>query len=200
MTGLQTILDAITGEAQDRADQLVGQARDKAAALLEQAKTDAKAAGQAVQDQRQAEADGIRERAQSSADLATRNAMLAFKQELLRETIDQARQELENAPAEEYFPALVELAGKYARPGRAELRMNQRDLDRLPADFEKQVQAAAPQAQITLSREPAAIDSGFVLVYDGIDINCSYEALFADAESQLRDSLSRLLFPGKEPV
>lgn len=200
MTGLENILGAITGEAQAQADELLGKAREQAAAQLEQAKADAAQAGQDVQARGQQEADAIRERAQSAADLARRNAMLAFKQEMLTETLEKVRAGLENAPAEEYFPALVQLAGKYAKAGRAELRLNRRDLDRLPADFEKQVQAAAPQAQIALSKEPANIGSGFLLVYEGIDVNCSYEALFADAENQLRDSLSRLLFPGKEPV
>ena len=200
MTGLENILGAITGEAQAQANAIVGKAREQAAALLEQAKAEAEQAGKDVQSRGQQEADAIRGRASSAADLTRRNAMLAFKQEVLGETLDQVRNGLENAPAEEYFPALVQLAGKYARAGEAQLRLNQRDLDRLPEGFEAQVQAAAPQAKITLSREPAAISSGFLLVYEGIDVNCSYEALFADAESQLRDSLSRLLFPGKEPV
>lgn len=200
MTGLEKILRQITEEAQEEADRKRAEAQAQADALLDQAKAKAAQAGKDVQAEGERRAQEIRDRATSAAELVRRNAMLAFKQEVIREALEKALAEMENAPAEEYFSLLVELAGKNARPGKAQLCLNQKDLDRLPEDFQSRLKAAAPQAEITVSREPAAIDSGFLLVYDGIDINCTFRALFEDAEGVLRDRLSGLLFPGKEPV
>lgn len=200
MTGLENILNQITGEAQREADEQISTAKAQAEKVLEDARAQAETASKTILADGERRAQEIRDRAASSAELTRRNAMLTFKQQVIRETVEKARAALETAPDSAYFQLLARLAGKYANPGKAQLRLSRRDLDRLPADFEAKVQAAAPQAEITLSREPAQIDSGFLLVYDGIDVNCTFQAIFEDAEGEMRDTLSRLLFPGKENV
>ena len=46
-----------------------------------------------------------------------------------------------------------------------------------------------------ISQAPADIESGFLLVYGGMDINCTFRAVFEDAADELRDAAGRLLFP-----
>lgn len=198
MTGLEKILDQIAGEAQREADERLAAAKAQASQILEEAQGQADAAAKAILADGERRAQEIRDRAASSADLIRRNETLAFKQQVIQEAIAQAKASLENAPDDDYFDLLAQLAGRSARAGKAEMRLSQRDLDRLPAGFPAKLRAAAPQAEITISPEPADIESGFLLVYDGIDITCSFQAIFEDAEADMRDALSPLLFPGKE--
>ena len=49
--------------------------------------------------------------------------------------------------------------------------------------------------QVTISPKAHNVESGFLLVYGGVDINCTFRAIFEDAYEQLRDTAGRLLFP-----
>ncbi len=195
MTGLETILNQINSDAREEADRQLEAARSQAHEILEAAKADAAAKSQAVLKNGEQMAQAIREKAESSAQLERRNAMLAFKQQMIRETIDNARTSLEQAPDKEYFDLLLLLAARFSQKGKGEMRLNRRDLDRLPKNFESDLKQAAPQAEITVSPTPCGIDSGFLLVYGGIDVNCTFRAIFEDAEGELRDAVGKILFP-----
>lgn len=199
MTGLDNILNQIRSDAQQEADQILAKAKETADGILDKAKEDADRDGKTILADGEAQAQDIRARAESSAQLERRNAMLSFKQEVIRAAADKAIAQLEAAPDEEYFSMLLALAGRYAAPGKAEMLLNEKDLARLPADFAAALKQAAPQAEITVSKEPATgLDSGFLLRYEGIDVNCGIRALLEDAQGEVRDSLSRILFPEKE--
>lgn len=121
--------------------------------------------------------------------------MLNFKQQLIQEAIDETRSKLENAPELGIFSDSIKmLISKFALPGEGELRLNGRDLARLPADFTAQLSQAAPESKLTLSGEPSSIESGCLLVYGGIDINCTFQAIFEDAADELRDAVGTILF------
>ncbi len=198
MTGLETILSQIQDDAQREAEEQLSAAKSEAAKILEAAKAEAQQKSQAVLQEGEQKAQAIRDRAQSAAQLERRNAMLAFKQQVIREAIHGIRASLEAAPDQEYFQLLLQLAARFAREGKAEMRLNQRDLDRLPKNFEDDLRRAVPQAEIAVSKEPCNIESGFLLAYGGIDINCTFRAIFEDAEGELRDVAGKLLFCGSE--
>ena len=140
-------------------------------------------------------AQDIRDRAQSAAELEKRNQMLVFKQELIRQAVGAAQESLENAPDGEYFETLLKLYCRFAQEGRGEMRLNKRDLARLPDDFLARMRKAVPGAEVTISPKPQNIENGFLLVYGGVDINCTFRAIFEDASDQLRDAAGKLLFP-----
>lgn len=194
MTGLETILHAITSEAEAAAAEELEQARQKAGTLLAEAKTEGAKKAQAVLQEGESEAEEIRERAKSAAQLDRRNRMLNFKQQLIQEVIDETRSSLENAPDQKYFQILLQLISRFALPGEGELRLNGRDLARLPADFTSRLMEAAPESKLSLSGEPCSIESGCLLVYGGIDINCTFRAIFEDAADELRDAVGAILF------
>lgn len=196
MTGLETIISQIGGDAQREAEEQLTAARAKADEIIAAAKDEAARKAQAVIRDGEKRAQDIRERAESAAQLDRRNKMLAFKQQLIREAIEATRVSLENAGDEEYFGVLLKLVARFAREGKAEMRLNERDLKRLPAGFAQELKAAAPSAEITVSQAPCDIESGFLLIYGGIDINCTFRAIFEDADDELRDAAGRILFPG----
>lgn len=195
MTGLETILSQITGDAEQEAAEQRSAAEQEAAELLAAAKEEAAKRTQAILQEGEQKAQEIRSRAESAAALERRNAMLSFKQQEIRNAIDSTRTALEELPDQEYFDLLVQLCARFAGEGKAEMRLNQKDLDRLPAGFEDTLKQALPQGEITISKEPCNIESGFLLVYGGIDINCTFRAIFEDMEGELRDAVGKILFP-----
>ncbi len=195
MTGLESIINQIAGDGQKEASEILAEARTKAGAIAEAAKARGAEKVRAVLKDGERRAQDIRDRAQSAAELEQRNQMLVFKQELIREAVDAAKTSLENAPDEEYFSTLLTLYKRFAQEGRGEMYLNKKDIDRLPDDFLARMRKAVPEAEVTISPKPQKIESGFLLVYGGVDINCTFRAIFEDASDQLRDAAGKLLFP-----
>ena len=85
---------------------------------------------------------------------------------------------------------------KYAQPGEGEICFNERDLNRLPEGFEETISeiACAKGGSLTLSRTPCGIGGGFILVYGGIEENCSFDSVFADEKERLQDRIHEMLF------
>ena len=114
---------------------------------------------------------------------------------MIHELLEKSRQTMETLPAAEYFANLLKLIRRYALPQEGEILFSQRDLDRLPSGFEQELAQALPAGgSLKVSREPRKIDGGFVLVYGGVEQNCSFAALFDAAKDRLQDKLHALLF------
>ena len=156
MTGLEAILAHIEQEAQAEAQGLLDAAQAEAQATLERAQEEAQRRSQAILEEAQKGADAIRERAESAALLEKRDGLLRCKQQLIREALGQVCQELEQAPAEEYFSLLLELVGRWAQPGDGVLYLNARDLQRLPQGFQEELERIAPQGKLALSPSPGS--------------------------------------------
>lgn len=62
--------------------------------------------------------------------------------------------------------------------------------------FEAVIQKAAEAkgGSLTLMEEPKKIDGGFVLVYGGVEENCTFHALFAEKKDELSDKVHAMLF------
>ena len=169
MTGLESIINQIAGDGQKEASEILAEARTKAGEIAEDAKARGAEKVRAVLKDGERRAQDIRDRAQSAAELEQRNQMLVFKQELIREAVDAAKTSLENAPDEEYFSTLLTLYKRFAQEGRGEMYLNKKDIDRLPDDFLARMRKAVPEAEVTISPKPQKIESGFLLVYGGVD-------------------------------
>ena len=66
----------------------------------------------------------------------------------------------------------------------------------MPQDFEKKIAAAAEAkgGSLVLKKEPKAIEDGFILVYGGIEENCTLKALFDAKKDELQDKVNEILF------
>ena len=61
-------------------------------------------------------------------------------------------------------------------------------------DFSAQLKMAVPGTNITVSNTPCNIPDGFLLVYGGIDVNCTFASLFEAAGDTLQDLAGGMLF------
>lgn len=195
MTGLEKILKEIESEAAHEAESTLSAAKSEAEDILSAARQEGeKAAALIAAENEKAVAEA--ERSNTSAlDLQRRQRILETKQGLLAETLEKALQTLQTLPEKDYFDFLVKLAAKNAAPGEGELLLDEKDLARLPAGFEKQLLAALPAgSKLAVSKQTRSLNGGFVLKYGLIEQNCSFGDILTAQSDDLTDMIRDVLF------
>ena len=179
MTGLEKILSQIQQESDDRCREIEENAKEQAEKIIEKA-SDKKA-------------ELTVETAQSSAQLTQNRALLSEKLEIIDDMLARSLEVIKALPKKEYYEILKELIYKNARQGEGELRLSKEDTAKLPSNFIDSVNNSLKNSEIKLGKS-TNIDSGFILVYGDIDVNCSFDAIASEKKDELRDTLNNLLF------
>lgn len=182
-------------------------AQSTAREIIEKAKADADAAVQAAEESAEAEAAEILARARrdaadygmrvdSSMDMQRKQALLAAKQEVIGGVLKAAYDAVMDLDDEKYFEMLEKLLEKNTLPEAGEIRFSAKDLGRMPAGFPDRIKniAASKGGSLTVSEKPEKMDGGFLLVYGGIEENCTISAVFASKREELSDKVNRMLF------
>lgn len=196
MSGLEKIVEQIISEAKETARKTVAQANTEAEQIAEAARAASRKELARLLAEAEKNSENAQRLADSAAEMNAKRSLLAAKQQLIGSVIEEAKAALAALPDDEYFAMLLRLAKKNALPQKGELFLSQKDLDRLPAGFEDQLnRELAPQgAQLQISSQARPLDGGFLLVYDGIEENCSFSALFDAQREALQDQVHRILF------
>ena len=191
MTGLDKITSQIQEEAEASAKERIEAAQKEAEQIL----ADAKAACEAME--KEASLKTVQDgRIHSAAEQKRKTALLKAKQEIIAEIIGSAYQTLKEEDTASYFLTMEKLVKTYALADKGEIYFSAADLGRMPADFEKKIEAAAQEngGSLTLKKEPKEIPDGFILVYGGVEENCTLKALFDVKKDQLQDKVNEILF------
>ena len=186
MTGLEKMVSQILEEADASAAVTISDAEKKAAEILREAGEKADKIRQQREEQSRAKVKSYEERTASAADMKKRTAVLAAKQELIGNVIADACDRVKNLDEEKYFGILKNMAEKYLLPREGEICFSKKDLERMPAGFREEIKSLAQKAR--------NIDGGFILVYGGIEENCSIDAMFAEKRDELLDQVRKILF------
>lgn len=196
MTGLEKIMEDIRQESGGVVSKITEEAGAQAAGIGKDAQDQAEKLRLQIQHETERKAADSKARAASAAQLQQRQSLLACKQELIAGVLQKALQKASALPAEEYFAAVIKMAAGAAHAGAGEICFNQRDLGRLPAGFEAKLNKALKTgASLHVSKKTAEIDSGFLLLYNGIEENCSFDAVLAARHEELQDKVRAILFP-----
>ena len=196
MTGLEKMKSQILDEAGKAADVKVVEAKAQAEELIQAARTEAAREAESISRKSEAEVANYKERAASSMDLQKRSRILEAKQAVIAEVLDKAYEKVSTMEKDEYFSMLLKLVGKYALAQDGEICFSAKDLERLPSGFEEQAGeiAAGKGGSLKVSRETRDIPNGFVLVYGGVEENCTLKAMFEAKRDELADKVNHLIF------
>lgn len=196
MTGLEKMVSQILEEADASAAVTISDAEKKAAEILDEAGKKADEIWQQREEQSRAKVKSYDERTASAADMKRRTAVLAARQELIGSVIADACERVKNLDEEKYFEILKNMVGKYLLPKDGEICFSRKDLERMPADFREEIRSMAEKkgGALEFSGEARNIDGGFILVYGGIEENCSIDAVFAEKRDELLDQVRKILF------
>lgn len=193
MAGIESITSLIIEEASSDAEKILSDAKKTAESILADAEKTAAEKAASAEVSAQAEIDDILARAQSASKLQKRRDLLAAKQEIISETVESAKKRLINLSDDEYFELLYKLTKKYQTGANGLFALGARDLKRVPKDFESKLKEISG-GKLTLSKEPANIKNGFLLLYGGIEIGASFDSLFEENSEKITDKVSEIIF------
>lgn len=196
MSGLDKMKARILEEAESSARDILDRAGEEADRILREAGTAADAAAAEIAAGAVRDSLERKRRAGAVADMQRKQAVLAAKQEMIREVLREAYEEILGLEAERYFGLMEKLLKEYVLPEEGEICFNSRDLERMPEGFSGRIRTIAAEAggSLTLSETPLDTDGGFLLVYGGIEENCTLKAVFGSRREELSDQVNRMLF------
>ena len=199
MTGTEKIIRHIEEQAAAQEAQILGEAREDSARVRDEAE---QRVAKLLADGYTAAAqyaEAERDKRRHAEEMQLRRAALGARSELIAEILAEAKEKILAEDAGAYFARLLHLMRQAVQPAAGVIRLNRRDLDRVPADFEAQARAlaAAKGGTLVLSLEDAPIDGGFLLEYEGSVENCSFSALFSSHADELKDLVRGIVFAEK---
>lgn len=196
MSGLDKMKAQILKEAERKAEEILSQANRQAELLVEKATEEARAEAASMTEKAEQGAAEYVRRVESSLDMHRRQALLAAKQEVIRDVLDRAYGRIVNLGDEEYFGMLEKMLEKFVRPQDGIICFSEDDLKRMPADFPEKIRTTAANAggSLILADAPVRTGGGFLLVYGGVEENCTIKAVFDSKREELSDKVNSLLF------
>lgn len=196
MSGLDKIKSQILDEANHSAEVKIAEAKEKAEQIIRDAKAEAEAEASKLSQKSQAAVETYAERIQSSGDMQRKKAILQAKQEIIAGVLEKAYEQICALEDASYFELIRKMLEKYAQPGDGVICFNEKDLKRMPQGFAAEIKKAAEakKGTLTLSSEPKEMDGGFILVYGGIEENCTIRAMFDAKKDELSDQVQGVLF------
>lgn len=196
MTGLDTIVEQILNEARDQSAEILNKAKRQSEDIIAQAQKEAEKVKASSDSRIQHEKTGGKSRAKSSSELKKRQAILKAKQEIIGEMMDKAYADILALPDDEYFAMVTKMLEKYALPKAGSIVFSDKDKARLPRGYADTVAkiAEAHGGSLKVSDDTCGIEGGFVLIYGGIEENCSFKAMFNAEKEQLADKVNSFLF------
>lgn len=196
MAGLEKIMSQILEEANGEASEIINKAQEEANAILAKADAECKKMEDESVEKEKARQLAHEERLKSSAQLKKRQVVLLAKQQIISDMLERAYEALLQQDIESYFVLIKKMLEKFTLAKAGQIYFSDRDLKRMPSGFEAEIEKIASEkdGSLTLVKEAKAIDGGFILVYGGIEENCSFKALLNEKKEELADKVQRLLF------
>ncbi|MDF2820960.1 MAG: atpE [Clostridiales bacterium] len=197
MTGLETIIKHIEGDAFATARYIISVANDKAKEIAAVAQAEINTKRSEIEERNKLELEAIISRSESAALLQGNKLILQAKQQLINNVIVSAKDSLVKLPNDEYFKVIIKMVKKYALAQPGQIAFSKSDKERLPEQFGTLLQTALAEktgASLVISEETRNINGGFVLIYGDVEENCSFDALILASKESLQDNVSKVLF------
>ncbi len=196
MGGLEEIIRQIKIDAESEAKEILDKANDTCDSIRKEAIDEIEKIEKAGTKKADSEAKLALEKIISAAQMESKQEILKTKQAIISDIIEKAYDRISSLPDKEYFDALLNIVEKYAQPSNGRILLNQKDLDRIPADFEEQANKIAgdKKGSLAIGEDAADIENGLILDYGDIEENCTFRALFNNKKDVLQDQINALLF------
>lgn len=196
MSGLDKMKARILEEADHSAQEIIAKAESEAQSALQTAEQAAAVEAEKIIGRAEKNAEDYAKRVESSVEMHRKQARLAAKQEVIGNVLTDAYESVMSLGTEEYFEMLGRMLEKNVLSGEGVICFSVKDLERMPDDFREKINTTAASAGGTLkiSDEAYNIDGGFLLIYGGVEENCTIKAVFDAKKEELSDQVNRLLF------
>lgn len=196
MRGIEKIAAQIIGEAEEKKAAIYEEIQHKIDELNAKTDEEIKAELERINEDTLREEGTLEELAGLAAQQKRRQAALSAKQEVIGEIINEAYERLLNLEYEKYFAVIKKMLEDNVLSEKGEIIFSARDRQRMPKDFEDVIKNVALEkgGELVMSDEIRSIDGGFVLVYGGIEENCTFKAMLEASREELHDMVNGKLF------
>lgn len=196
MSGLDKMKSQILDEANHSAEEQLAKAKAQAEEIVNAAKAEAEAESLKISGKSETEVQTYAERIKSSCDMQRKKALLKAKQDVISDVLAQAYEKVLELDDEAYFDMIRKMLVKYVQPSDGVICFSEKDMKRMPLEFAAEIQETAKSkgGTLTLSKEPKEMTGGFILVYGGIEENCTIKAMFEARRDELSDHVNGMLF------
>lgn len=197
MTGLEKILNEIKKECQENIEKIENEGKQVAEEMikLEQEKIDQKKKMFDTELEKIVKLD--LEKGVSSALSQKKKMILEEKQKSISNIIEKTKEYIKNLPNEEYISFLQKIIVKYAHSEKGKIRLNKVDKERFGPELIERLNTALSQngkGQVELDDKLSTEKTGFVIVYNDVEENCSLEAIFSEKRELFEDKINSFLF------
>ena len=194
-SGLEKIIEKINEENIRECENIENKAKQKAEKIIADEIESAKADADKIIAKAKADAALTDEKAKSGSALLEKKIKLEVKNQIIAETVVKIKERLKSLPTDEYLKIVQKLVTSYAKEGEGTLKFSSDDFKKIPADFEKTLNSVLPEkTTVKISDETINADGGFILSYDDIEENCTFDALIDTNIDAIRDKLNSKLF------
>lgn len=196
MDGIEKILNIIQQQQKEAEDSILNAAKKKADHIFLEGREKAQKAYNDQLERLTAQLERDYTNACASVDADMKRRYLACKVECIDAVLAETLKQLESLPDAEYFKLLKKLASRSIRSGDGVISLSAKDLKRVPADFEADLNGIAQRSggTIKVSDTPADITDGFILTYGLISENCGFREILEAEKEAVRDTAARALF------
>lgn len=191
MNGGEKIINRIKSDCDENVKAIELEAQAEYDKIIDEAKNQIEKNKKLNTEQAEKKLKQIKAAAKSKAELEIRNALLKKRREEIDNTLKMIHERMLNMEHSEYFNAIYSLA-KQLKGSEGEIFLNQKDLNRLPLDFESKLKESG--INVTVSDKPVDIDGGFILKNGDIEENMAFSAIIASRRDELEDLINRELF------
>jgi len=125
-------------------------------------------------------------------EIERRKALLRAKSEVINEVFLKAYQKIKTLPDKEFLSLIISLIKKEKYSGSEEIMVNKEEFNKYEALIPKINQEL--KTEFKLSKKPALIDSGFLMVGKYYDLNFDFMELINEVRREYESKLSEELF------
>ena len=198
MGNLEIMTSKILEDSNKKAEEILNSAKEEENKILIEGREKALLKKEEIIKKAIIEAKSKEERIISNANLTVRNNKLRAKQQIVEKVFNRAKEELENMPIENQMSFIKNTITTLPIDGDEEIILSKdlkEDLkDNLIKDINEQLKAVGKRGSITVSKIKRDIKGGFILYKEGIELNCTYEALILSLKDEMESEVIKALF------
>ncbi|MFA6627093.1 MAG: V-type ATP synthase subunit E family protein [Bacilli bacterium] len=200
--GNHTIYEKILQKGREESDQLLADGKKRAELIVDVAVQEEKKDLSIEHEKREIQFDETYKTKMTEFDQGMKQKSLLNKKQLLKDVFDAAHHELENRSDDELFRFVVHYMKKDVLTGTLALRVARQDYKRYLSLFSSRgngtldllMKELPGDLTLTLDKETAPIQGGFLIIGDQFDIDYSYEAILQGLFDKIESEVASLLF------
>lgn len=197
MTGLEKILDEIKKESNKEIEKIESEAKKIAEDMIKVQENKIKVMKENLEQELEKNTKLDIEKGISSAISNKKKIILKQKQSIIADIIEKSKEYIKNLPKEEYISFLEKIALSYAHSEDGLIRLTKNDKESIADELLIKINSKLKEngkGTLSLDDKISNEKTGFIMVYNDVEENCSLEAIFSEKRELLEDKLNSFLF------